>query len=249
MVGELSTCIKSEKCPLDKHTVLNLELLIGLRNRIEHHMPPALDEHMSAKYLACTLNYEYWLVTLFGAKHSLDAAMAFALHFRELRPAEEATTPKLPAGISTFLTSFEGDLTEEEYQHPRYAYRMIFEKRSVNHRGQADRIVEFLSPADPAASGLPSSVVVMRETERPKYLRKDVMAKVKAEGFPNFTSNNHTELWRKLDAKSEKNGYGVRVGDTWYWYQKWLDAVLDDCLKRWPPAGAISPTRAAVAVP
>ena len=161
---ELSTCIKSDKCPLDKHTVLNLELLIGLRNRIEHHMPPALDEHMSAKYLACTLNYEFWLVTLFGAKHSLDATMAFALHFRELRPAEEATAPKLPAGISSFLTKFEGDLTEEEYQHPRYAYRMIFEKRSVNHRGQADRIVEFLSPADQARAACrrPQSSCVRR---------------------------------------------------------------------------------------
>ena len=55
---DLSACIKSTHSPLDRGTALNLAFLIGLRDEIEHHRPPHLDDHMSGRYLACALNYE-----------------------------------------------------------------------------------------------------------------------------------------------------------------------------------------------
>jgi len=53
---ELSHCLSVHACPLDSATKRNLEFLIGLRNEIEHHIPPDLDEHFSGRYIACALN-------------------------------------------------------------------------------------------------------------------------------------------------------------------------------------------------
>ena len=243
---ELTTCLRSKECPLDRPTVLNLEFLIGLRNEIEHHRPPHLDDHMSARYLACALNYEYWLVESFGSRYSLDATVALALHFRDLEPTDPVVAPKLSSRLSSYIAKFEGDMTDEEFNSPRFAYRLIFEKKLVNHRGQADRAIEFLSPADAIAAGVPSSSVVLKEIERPKYRRKDIMARVRAAGCTTFGPNDHTELWQSMDAKDPSNGFGVMVGETWYWYQKWLDLVLDHCKALAPrQAPAVSPRREA----
>jgi hypothetical protein len=47
---ELARCLQHKRCPLDNETSKNLEFLIGLRHEIEHHMSPALDTNISARY-------------------------------------------------------------------------------------------------------------------------------------------------------------------------------------------------------
>ena len=54
---------------------------------------------------------------------------------------------------------------------------------------------------------------------------------VKEKGFSKFSINKHTEIWKEYDAKNTKKKYGVMVVKTWYWYQNWLDFVLDYCEK------------------
>jgi hypothetical protein len=245
---ELTTCLRAAKCPLDRPTILNLEFLIGLRNEIEHHRPPHLDDHLSSRYLACALNYEFWLVKLFGAQHSMGNAVAMALQFRDIAPADTPVTVKLPSRIASYIERFEGDMTDDEFNSPRFAYRLIFQRRTVNHRGQADRAIEFLSPSDATAAGVPSTSWVTRETERPKYQRKEVLEKVKAAGYSFFTPTDHTELWRRLDAKNPKHSYGVLLGGQWFWYGRWIEKVLEQCetiaAMRLTP---VSPSGAAVA--
>lgn len=49
------------------------------------------------------------------------------------------------------------------------------------------------------------------------------------EGYPRFTMHRHTQLWKKMDAKNPGKGYGVLVGYTWYWYDRWVDEVRKHC--------------------
>lgn len=52
----------------------------------------------------------------------------------------------LPANIQAYVVSYDSQLTEEEYNNPHFAYRVIFTPKLVNHKGQADKVIEFLKP-------------------------------------------------------------------------------------------------------
>lgn len=52
---------------------------------------------------------------------------------------------------------------------------------------------------------------------------------VRAEGYPKFTMHWHTELWHSLNAKDRSKGWGVDVGDMWYWYSSWIEQVRRHC--------------------
>ena len=63
---ELERCLNYEDCPLDQPSKQNLRFLIGLRHEIEHHKSAGSDEGFSGRYLACCLNYEWYICGLFG---------------------------------------------------------------------------------------------------------------------------------------------------------------------------------------
>lgn len=79
---DLMECVSAATCPLDGATVANLRFLHDLRNEIEHHMPPGMDDYLASRYLACVMNFEYWLTTLFGEEHSLREHVAPGARFR-----------------------------------------------------------------------------------------------------------------------------------------------------------------------
>jgi hypothetical protein len=81
---DLSTCLKYPGLPLDRETIANLELLLGIRNRIEHRMVPELDLVMASRYQACALNYARAVVSLFGEKKRIDHLLAYSLQFSQI---------------------------------------------------------------------------------------------------------------------------------------------------------------------
>ncbi len=239
---DLSACLKSPLNPLDKGTADNLTFLIGLRNEIEHHRPPHLDDHLSARYLACALNYDNYLTAFFGHRYSLGESVAIALQFRDLRPTEASSPPKLPARISRFIENFEAGMTQPEYDDPRFSYRLLFTRKIANKMGQADRAVDFLRPGDPGSEGIDADHWLIKETERPKYRRMDVLAKVRAAGY-SISATQHTDLFHELDAKNPAKGYGVMVGGVWYWYDSWIEECKRRCQMRVESSVVVSPLR------
>ena len=81
---ELERCLNDEKSPIDKNSANNLRFLIGLRHEIEHQMTLSLDQFLSGRYQACILNYNQYLKSLFGGRHSLDDHLSYSLQFLEL---------------------------------------------------------------------------------------------------------------------------------------------------------------------
>ena len=65
---ELERCLNDDHCPLDSETVSNLRFLIGIRHEIEHQMTNKIDEFLSAKLQACAINFDYYIIRLFGRK-------------------------------------------------------------------------------------------------------------------------------------------------------------------------------------
>lgn len=230
---ELERCLNEDRSPIDRDTANNLRFLIGLRHEIEHQMTRSLDAYLSGRYQACALNYNEYVKKLFGKRFAIDQQLAYSIQFIELTeeqvsgPRPEAT---IPDRLRAFVAEFDGALTHDEYNSPRYSYRLLFKRKLVNRPGQADRVVEFIDPASDLAKAIDKEYWVKKEVERPKFRPTDVVAAVKKAGFPKFrVTPEHSSMWKAEDAKNPAKGYGVDVQGTWYWYQSWVDRCLELC--------------------
>lgn len=229
---ELERCLNSKDSPVDKDAANNLRFLIGLRHEIEHQMTNRLDECFSARFQACCLNYNEQIKSLFGDENGIDKHLSFSLQFSSIsrdQVDQLASQKDLPANILGYVTAFDSSLSEEEYNHPRYAYRVLFIPKTANRKGQADQVIEFVKADSELAKGVNAQYTVIKETEKKKYLPGEVVSIIQSEGFTKFNMHAHTSLWQSQDAKNSSKGLGVQVAKTWYWYEPWLDLVRAHC--------------------
>ena len=136
----------------------------------------------------------------------------------------------LPAHIQSYIQDFDSSLNDEEYGNQRYAYRILFVPKLANRKGQADRVIEFVKSNSKLAGDINKQYVVIKETEKPKYLPSQIVKIMNDEGFLNFNIAHHTKLWKKHNAKEPAKGYGTMVaGKSWHWYERWVDVVRRHC--------------------
>jgi hypothetical protein len=230
---ELERCLNDDKSPIDKDTANNLRFLIGLRHEIEHQMTTRIDDILSARFQACCLNYNDYIKKLFGSELGIEKHLSFSLQFSTLNTEQIDLLkehPNLPTHIQVYMDAFDGNLSDPEFASPKYAYRILFVPKTVNRKGQADRVIEFVKGDSPLADTVNKQYTVIKETEKPKYIAKQIIAMMKTEGFPRFSMHHHTNIWKQLDAKNPSKGYGTMVANKyWHWYDKWIDEVRKHC--------------------
>lgn len=229
---ELERCLNDDECPIDSVPKSNLKFLIGLRHEIEHQMTTRIDDYLSARFQACCLNYNYYVKTLFGKEYGIDKYLSFSLQFSSIsdehgKQLNEFTD--LPKSIASYINDFDESISEEDYNNPQYSYRVLYVPKTANTKGQADKVIEFIKADSPEAQGLNREYVLIKDREKQKHLPKEIIEKVKANGFKNFSMHQHTQLWKKLDARNEAKGFGVQVVNTWYWYDNWIKEVEKYC--------------------
>jgi hypothetical protein len=231
---ELERCLDDVNCPIDKISKANLKFLIGLRHEIEHQMTTRIDEYLSARFQACCLNYNEFVKKLFGESYGIDKHLSFSLQFSTISEAHATQLRSfndLPANIASFINDFDDNLSDEDYNDIRYSYRVLYVPKSVNHKGQADKVIEFLPANSPEAETLNKQYVLIKEREKNKYLPSKVVKIIKEKGYPKFSITSHTNLWNRLDGKNPKNKFGFEVEKVWYWYDSWIDVVEKECQK------------------
>jgi hypothetical protein len=230
---ELERCLNDAKSPIDKDTANNLRFLIGLRHEIEHQMTTRIDDILSARFQACGLNYNEYIKKLFGADNGIEKHLSFSLQFSTISTEQKELLeehPGLPANIQGYIKDFDSELSDEEFSNPHYAYRILFIPKTANRKGQADRVIEFVKSDSPLAEAVNKEYAVIKETEKRKYLPKQVVDLMRDEGYIGFSVHYHTQLWQSLEAKDATKGYGTLVaGKTWHWYERWVDVVRKYC--------------------
>lgn len=229
---ELERCLNDKQCPLEPEVGQNLRFLIGLRHEIEHQMTTRIDDLLSARFQACCINYHDAVVSLFGKEYGIAKHLAVSLQFSSLSQEQVDTLEQqagLPRHIKQYIEGFDGALAPDEFASTKFAYRVIFVPKTTNHPNQADQVITFVKADSEIAKTANAAYAVIRETERPKWLPSQIVARVKTEGFPSFGMNHHTDLWKSRDAKNTSKGYGVQIAKTWYWYDNWLTEVRKHC--------------------
>ena len=223
----LPRCLKDKACPLDKGTENNLNFLIGIRNQIEHEKTSNIDDAISAKLQQCCLNYNRFIKELVGESYGLDKKLSLALQFLYIDPMDKVqfnSTGVLSPSVSSFITKFEEDMSEAEYNDPNYACRIAMFRKNENNKGNADVLCEIVSSNSEMEESLN---VVFKDREPEKFLPSKIVSIIQNQEYGNFRMHEHTKLWKDLDGKNPKKSYGTNIAGHWYWYQSWLDKVLE----------------------
>lgn len=240
---DLSKCLIHGKCPVEKGVVNNLKFLIEIRHEIEHRSTNRIDDLLSAKLQACCINFNDVIKALFGKEFALEKRLPIALQFVTFDGAQRASLigAELPMHIATAMDNFHSALTEDEQKDPKFRYRVAFVPKVTGKPSKADLAVEFIKPGTPEAEAVER--VLLKEVERPKFLPSEIVAKVKAAGYPTFNMHDHTLLAKLLDGRTPGKGYGVMVAKTWYWYENWFEKVIEKLAEGWirSSAGARHP--------
>ena len=226
----LEECLESPQCPVEEIVKKNLRFFIGIRHEIEHQMTTRIDDQLSAKFQAAALNFNTYVKKLFGGKYGLDQEQAFSIQFSgvdESTAKELLTQSDLPLHIRSFIVQFETNLTQDEFDDPRFSYRVAFVRKTSNSKIAADKVVEFIPPDSNRAMEI--NKVFLKETEKKKYKPGTIVKLMKEDGFSRFGMQHHTELWKAKDGKNLKYQYGTQVEGDWYWYEPWVNEVRKHC--------------------
>lgn len=231
---ELERCLNYDASSIDKDSANNLRFLIGLRHEIEHQMTTKIDDILSARFQACCLNYNEYIKKFFGDDLGIEHHLSFSLQFSTISTEQKellAQYKELPSNIQGYIQNFDEALTEDEFANQKYAYRILFVPKTANHKGQADRVIEFVKSDSPLAEAINREYAVIRETEKKKYLPKQIIQLMHEESFVSFSMHQHTKLWKETDAKNPAKNFGVIVaGKHWHWYESWVAVVRSHCL-------------------
>jgi len=226
----LEQCLECKSCPVDKAVVSNLMFLIGIRHEIEHQMTRKIDDQLSAKFMAAALNFNAAIKRLFDKKYGLEQEQAFSIQFSTIDEKTAKTLMEdidLPQHIKSFVVQFESGMSQEEFDDPRFSYRIALVKKVSNNKNTADRMVQIVPSGSETANAL--NEVILKETERRKYRPSSIVKQMKAEGYTKFDMKQHTDLWQEKDAKNPKHQYGVEVEGSWLWYESWVSEVRKHC--------------------
>jgi hypothetical protein len=71
------------------------------------------------------------------------------------------------------IAEFENALSDDELKSTRYAYRVLYAPISVNRKGQADSVIEFVKPGSAPADDI--EWVLIKETEKAKFLPGEIV--------------------------------------------------------------------------
>jgi len=230
---ELERCLDDTNSPIDKDTANNLRFIIGLRHEIEHQMTTRIDDILSARFQACCLNYNEYIKKLFREDFGIEGHLSFSLQFSAISTEQKKLLDEcrdLPANIRSHIDGFDASLSKDEFSNPHYAYRILFVPKTANRKGQADRVIEFIKSDSSLAESVNKEYAVIKETEKEKFLPKQIVDLMSKEGYPGFKVHHHTWLWKSEDAKNPANGFGTCVSQkTWYWYDSWVKKVKKHC--------------------
>ena len=231
---ELERCLNEKFSPIDQYTANNLRFLIGIRHEIEHQMTKRIDDSISAKVQACSINYNYYIKKLFGDELGVDQELGLSIQFSPLQAEQKAIllhNEQVATNVKNFITSFEDSLTPDEINNTHYAYRVVFTRVDGKKKNSTtDEVITFISENDPRAEGLNAQYTLIKETEKKKYSAKDVVRKMHEKGYAWFNTGAMTSFWK--NDLGGRDQFGVYVTPhQWMWYENWMPIIEDYCVK------------------
>lgn len=249
---DLSRCLKAaqgtETIPLSTAEIRNIELFIGLRNKIEHRYIPKLDLYIFGECQALLLNFERRLVEYFTDYYSLQDSLSFPLQmistiYPQKVDAMKNVQKRYYDELKDYISDFRNNLSDDILNDESYSFRIFLIPKISNHRSSSDMSIEFI-PLDEKNKGMieeiNKNIVAIKEKYIPvvncgKYKPKDVIRVLLEKYGLSITMYEHTQAWRHFQVrgkgknsrcKTEYCQYDVAHGDYVY-TDKWIDKLRE----------------------
>ena len=181
------------------------------------------------------MNYNKYLKKFFPKEVGLETYQPYSLQFFTLERDQISPSSdyeNLPKELISYTRKFEQDLDERVFNDSSYSFRVNFQEKIANRKGQADKVIEFIrADSKEAKESTHTEHVLIKEKERKKYLPGQIVEKMREQGYSKFNMYHHTQLWKSKSARDPSKGYGCDVVGQWFWYEKWLDVVKEHCKK------------------
>lgn len=200
----LSQMIDRQDCPLSKGMKDNLKALKILRDDVEHKLLGRADAKWLGLFQACCLNFDKAICDLFGSHLTLSHDLSFAIQFTKMN-LEQLTTLnryEIPAHIDAVDARLSEGMTEAQIADLEYQFRVVYTLDAVT---KSRAHFQFVLP-DSAEGKDIRNVLVQHKLADHLYPHKpgDVVSLVQQKSGKAFTSHNHTQAWRKFQARPRK---------------------------------------------
>ena len=133
--------------------VANLELMVPIRDKIEHRFMPMLDVEIAGHCQSMLLNFEEILTKEFTSYYSLNTSLSLALQFSTARSPQSAAALKRFQSaeydeLKAYIDCFHSQLPEEVAGDHRFEFRVFLIPKPARSARQGDISIEFVSLAD-----------------------------------------------------------------------------------------------------
>jgi len=202
----------------------NLELMVELRDMIEHRYAPAFDLTIAGECQALLLNYERLMVEEFSPYYSLGANISIPLQVSHtsakgrvdaLRELQKNDYKILKEYVDAYRSALGGDV----YSSPEYTFRVFLVQVPANREKSSDMTMEFIRYDEISGEQIDAferAMTLIKTRTIPVanhgvYKPGDVV-KVIQEIEPRFRMHEHTMAWRFFNVrKSGKTPEGCNV--------------------------------------
>ena len=228
---ELSECVGQyfkDKNPSERK---NLELFIGLRNKIEHRFLPEIDIGLFGECQALLLNFEELLCKEFGDSYTLAPGLPYALQFsKSIEPTQHRAMRGVARhyvqSIRQFISDFRSSLSDDVLADQAYSFKVFMIPKVGVHAKSSDIAVEFVKYDA-------SKPEEMKQYERlvalikPKQISvanleglkaTEVVKKVAAGLGKKFTLHSHLKCWRHFNTRPAGHSDTPELCDNRYCY-------------------------------
>ncbi len=197
----LSQMLKREDCPLTDRMKANLKALISIRDEVEHKLLGKSDLKWPMLFQSCCLNFDKILRTIFGEAVSLQNELSFAIQFARLNIEQIATIQKyeIPEYIEALDARLKDGLTEEQMDDQEYQLRVFYTFESASKSRSHMQFVN--TPSDDPQEIQKVLVTYKSADELYPHRANRVFPLVAERSGKKFTIHNHTQAWRKFNAR------------------------------------------------
>ena len=208
----LTRCI-DERWKDESAVKKNLEITIGLRNRVEHRFHEAIAVATSGYAQSLLVNFEEEMTARFGPTYSLGGELRFPIFVGAITALGTARLKdvrgELPASTRNYLAGFESGLNPEVLADRRYEFRINLIQK-LGPKGDADQALTFVRESDLSdeqRSAMETlgraGTVVIREQIRPVanagLLKPTAVVTEVANRIPfKFNMYHFTQAWKEL---------------------------------------------------
>lgn len=201
---ELSKLLRRNDCPLSAGVKRNLEALKEIRDTVEHKLLGRSDATWLTLFQACCLNFDKAICDLFGEELSLKNDLAFALQFAKLNIDQIATVQKyeVPEHIEALDARLREGKTDDELGDLEYQFRVVY---TLDSASKSQSHISFVNPGSEEGEQIRNILVKHKPAdELYPYKPGKVCELVSEKSGKKFTAHNHTQAWRKYEARPRK---------------------------------------------